>query len=166
MVTMTSAEKFICRVYNVADAESCNEACTTLFSRCRSPEALPPMSDAARLHIRRAHFQAIIWKQAHLTNPTLPLPETMGWSRLNDKLIPKSMSLTFVPESCDEMVNCGCKSGCNTMKCSHQNVGLPCTGACKCRSTKDACCQNVLMMTLLKTKGNEWYSIVKLFGIF
>jgi len=166
MVTMTSAEKFICRVYNVADAESCNEACTTLFSRCRSPEALPPMSDAARLHIRRAHFQAIIWKQAHLTNPTLPLPETMGWSRLNDKLIPKSMSLTFVPESCDEMVNCGCKSGCNTMKCSHQNVGLPCTGACKCRSTIDACCQNVLMMTLLKTKGNEWYSIVKLFGIF
>ena len=75
---MTSAEKFICRVYNVADAESCNEARTTLFPRCRSPEALPPTSDAARLHIRRAHFQAMVWKLANLTNPTLPLPETMG----------------------------------------------------------------------------------------
>lgn len=41
-LTMTSAEKFICRVYNVADAESCNEACTAIFCRCRSPEALPP----------------------------------------------------------------------------------------------------------------------------
>ena len=34
---------------NVADAESCNEARATLFSRCRSPEALPPTSDAALL---------------------------------------------------------------------------------------------------------------------
>ena len=40
--TMKSAEKFICRVYNVADAESCNEAPTTLFSRCRSPEGSSP----------------------------------------------------------------------------------------------------------------------------
>ena len=75
---MTSAEKFICRVYNVADAENCNEARATLFSRCRSPEALPPTRDEARLHIRRVHFQAMIWKQAHLTTPTLQLPETMG----------------------------------------------------------------------------------------
>ena len=82
-LTMRSAEKFIGRVYNVADAESCNEARATLLSKCRSPEALPPTSDAARLHIRRAHFQAMIWKLANLTNPTLPLPEKMGWSRLN-----------------------------------------------------------------------------------
>ena len=40
-LTMTSAEEFICRVYNVTDAESCNEASTTLFSRCRLPEVLP-----------------------------------------------------------------------------------------------------------------------------
>ena len=44
-LTMTSAEKFISRVYNVANAESCNEARATLISRSRSPEALPP-SDA------------------------------------------------------------------------------------------------------------------------
>ena len=77
-LTMTSAEKFICGVYNVADAESRNEERATLFFRCRSPEALPPTSGAARLYIRRAHFQAMIWKLANLTNPTLPPPETMG----------------------------------------------------------------------------------------
>ena len=98
-LTMTFAEKFIFRVYNVADAERRNEARATLFSRCRSPEALSPTNAAAQLHIRKAHFQAMIWKQAHLTNPTLPLAETMGWSRLNDKLVPKLMSLAPVPES-------------------------------------------------------------------
>ena len=151
---MTSAEKFICRVYNVADAESCNEARTMLFSRCRSPEALPPTSDAARLHIRRAHFQAMIWKQAHLTNPTFPLPETMGWSRLKDKLAPKLMSLAPIPKSCDEMTNCGCKSGCKTMKCSCRNVGQACTGACRCRSTKDIRCQNVPNDEAIKNQGH------------
>ena len=152
-LTMTSAEKFICRVYNVADAKSCNKARTTFFSRCQSPESFPTTSDAARFHIRRAHFQAMIWKQAHLTNSTLPLPETMGWSILNDKLVPKLMSLAPVPESCDEMVNCGCKSRCKTMKRSCRNVGLPCTGACKCRSAKDFHCQNVLNDDTTENQG-------------
>ena len=38
-LTMTFTEKFICRVYNVADAENCNEARATLFSGSRSLEA-------------------------------------------------------------------------------------------------------------------------------
>ena len=96
-LTMTSAERFICRVYNVVDAESCNEARATLFSRCRSPEALPPTSDAALL--MKGSLPAMIWKLANLTNPTLPLPETMGWSSYNDKRVPKLMSLAPVPES-------------------------------------------------------------------
>ena len=36
------------RMYRVTDAENCNEVHATLFSICRSPEALPPMIDAAR----------------------------------------------------------------------------------------------------------------------
>ena len=69
--TVRSVETFICRIYSVTDAENCNKARATLFSRCRSPEALPPTSDAARWHIGRAHFQAMVWKQAHVTLPTL-----------------------------------------------------------------------------------------------
>ena len=81
----------------VTDVESFNEARTTLFSRCRQPEALPPTSDVGLWHIRRAHFQAMIWKQALVPNPTLPLPETIGWTKLNSKLVPKLMSLAPVP---------------------------------------------------------------------
>ena len=80
--TVKSVEKFISRVYKATNAEGCNEARAALFSRCRSPEALPPTSDAARWHIARAHFQAMVWRQAHETNPTLPLPESVGWTNL------------------------------------------------------------------------------------
>jgi len=45
-LTMTCAENFLYRICNVADAES-NEVRATLFSRCRSPEALHPTSDEA-----------------------------------------------------------------------------------------------------------------------
>ena len=30
------------------------------------------------------------------------------------------------------------------MRCSCRNVGLLCSGACKCRSTKDDSCQNAV----------------------
>ena len=50
----------------------------------------------ARLHIRRVHFQVMIWKQAHLTTPTLQLPETMGWLRLKDKIVPCLLLLYLI----------------------------------------------------------------------
>ena len=152
--TVKSVEKFISRVYNAANAEGCNEARAALFSRCRSPEALPPTSDAARWHIARAHFQAMVWRQAHETNPTLPLPETMGWTKSDDgKLVPKLMTLAPVPESCTEMITCGCKSGCSTNRCSCRNVRLPCTGACKCRSTGDLNCTNDVDEHVIANQG-------------
>ena len=152
--TVRSIEKFICRMYSVTDAESCNEASATLFYGCRSPEALPPTSDAARWHIGRVHFQAKVWKQTNVTHPTLPLPETCrGWTKLNRKLVFKVMSLAPVPESYDEMVNCGCKPGCKSKKCSCRSVGLPCTGACKCRSTTDRCCKNDACGLIIGNEG-------------
>ena len=47
------------------------------------------------------HFQAMLWRQAHKTNHTLPLPaETMGWTKSVDgKLVPKLMTLALEPES-------------------------------------------------------------------
>ena len=140
--TMMSAEKFICHLYNAPDAESCNEARTTLFSRCRSPEALPPTTDAAQWHIRRAHYQTMVWKQAHVTCPRLPPPNNMGWTHNNGSLVPKLMTLPPVPDSCKEMLCCSCKTGCTTKRCGCRNADLPCTGACKCRSNADCCCEN------------------------
>ena len=85
--TVRSVETFICGISSVTDAENCNKARATLFSRCRS-SALPPTSDAARWHIGRAHFQAMVWKQARYTLHT---------TKLNGKLVAKLMSLVPVP---------------------------------------------------------------------
>lgn len=139
--TIHSAEKFICRVYDTNDV-SCNDARATLFSRCRGPEALPPTSDAAQWHIRRAHYQALVWRQANKTNPILPPIEEMGWDVINGHLEPKLMSVAAIPKSCSLMVTCRCKCGCNTSKCSCRSAGLLCTGGCKCRRTPDHPCQN------------------------
>jgi len=44
-------------------------------------------------------FQALVWRQAHVTNPILPSVEEMGWKVVNGNLEPKLMSLAPVPES-------------------------------------------------------------------
>lgn len=139
--TIQSAEKFIFCVYDTNDV-SCNDARATLFSRCQGPEALPPTSDAAQWHIKRAHYQALVWRQAYKTNPILPPIEEMGWSVINGRLEPKLMSVAAIPKSCSLMVTCRCSCGCKTSKCSCRTAGLLCTGGCKCRRTVDHPCQN------------------------
>ena len=85
-----AVEKFISRVYNAANAEGCNEARAALFSGCRSSEALPQTSDAARWHIYGAHFQAMVWRQAHKRTP--PYHFQKPWDGLN--LMMKSWCLS------------------------------------------------------------------------
>jgi hypothetical protein len=43
-----------------------------MFGKSMSPKSLPPTSDALKLHIERAHFQANVWKQANVVKPILP----------------------------------------------------------------------------------------------
>ena len=51
-----SAEKFICLLYNLNDIDKCDKELVVMFCKGRSPESLPPTSDAALLHIKRAHY--------------------------------------------------------------------------------------------------------------
>jgi hypothetical protein len=56
------AEVFICKLYNQV-TDTSDEARDLMFGKSKSPESLPPTSDALKLHIERAHFQASVWKQ-------------------------------------------------------------------------------------------------------
>ena len=111
------AETFICRVYDVQNVNSVDKARSLLFARSHSPESLPPTSDALLFHIKRSHYQASVWRQAHVNFPNLPSPETMGWKLDGQKLKPVLMSLPPVPESCLAIISCGCKSGCLNLRC-------------------------------------------------
>ena len=137
--TIASAESFVMKLYNINDADKCDMARVILFSKCRTPESLPPTSDALHHHIQRAHYQATVWRQAVYANPTLPSPQTVAWVKDNDKLLPKLMSLTPIPDSFTEIITCGCTKGCTSGRCSCRSAALKCTAACKCRGIITAC---------------------------
>ena len=125
------AETFVCKMYGV-EASSTNYCRSVLFRRCLAPDTLPPTSDALQFHIQRAHFQSLVWRQAHLPKPILPSTEGHGWLCKDGQLVPQLMSLTPVPQSCLEVISCGCRKGCISSRCKCRIAKLLCTGACKC----------------------------------
>ena len=104
----------MCKIYNQPDLTNCDEAHAKLVCKCRSPEALPPTSDALKFHIRRAHYQTMVWLQAVCKDPKLPLPDGLGWTLKDGKLVPQLASLPSIPESCAELFTCGCTRTCGT----------------------------------------------------
>ena len=134
--TKESAELFICKLYNVPDVTTVNKARAILFVKSRAPESLPPTSDALSHHVKRAHYQTAVWRQAVKQYPP---PETMGWQLDGTSLVPILMSLPPVPDSCLEMITCGCTTRCMSARCKCKKSNLRCTAACKCRATNDIC---------------------------
>ena len=135
---MKEAE-FICKIYKVPKATTCDQARVALFCKCKSTESLPPTSDAIRYHIKRTHFQSLIWMQADKQKPLLPSPTDLGWKLVDEKLVPVLGSLPPIPESCKTIISCACKKGCSSSNCSCRKGKLKCTGACICVDSDKGC---------------------------
>ena len=140
--TLKDCELFICKMYNVQNVTTADQARSSLFIRSRAPEMLPPTSDALHLHIKRSHYQASLWMQAHCKYPSLPSPETMGWKNDDGTLMPQLMLLDPVPKSCVEMISCACTTACKSLCCKCRRSELPCTAICRCRDVEDRCLNN------------------------
>ena len=41
---------------------------------------LPPCRESLKMHVRRANYQALIWKKADQATPSIPLPDGHGWN--------------------------------------------------------------------------------------
>ena len=63
--TIQSSETFVCRIYNVHKTDSIDAARHLLFSKTGKPEAMATTSDALRFHLKRVHYQSMIWRNAH-----------------------------------------------------------------------------------------------------
>ena len=94
-----SAEKFVCQIYGIAEEDDIDKARVILFTGSRSMQALPPSSDALRLHVQRVHQQASLWRQANCTHPNLPEPTMHSWKLTDGQLVPTLMSLPAVPKA-------------------------------------------------------------------
>ena len=103
-----------------------------MFGKISGPKFLPPTADAAKFYILRAFYQAIVWRNAHIAVPTLPEPTECGWKVENDNLKPILSTLPAMPVSCQSLLSCGCKSGCQTRLCKCRRSSDVCTQLCKC----------------------------------
>lgn len=134
---LRSTEAFIC--YGVPEVDTCDKARLKLFCNGHSQETLPPTSDAAKLHIMRAHYQATVWNQAHMSHPNLPPVTEMGWMNLDDQLVPQLLSLPPIPKACKEIISCGCLKGCLSQRCGCRKSGMQCMESCSCRKLENSC---------------------------
>ena len=96
------------------------------------PEALPPCRTSLRLHMKRANYQAAIWRRAVIPHPDVPSPHGHGW-----KVCSTSKLVEFVwlgtkpaPEEVLELLSCTCKRVCSVETCCCLKAGLKCTDMC------------------------------------
>ena len=137
-----NAEEFICRVYGICKTKSVDEARYMLFGKTTKPEALPPTSDALYQHIKRVHYQSLVWNLASCPKPILPSPTEMGWRCEGTKLLPILMTLDSIPSACLETTTCQCNTGCQNRRCKCRKSSLVCTVNCGCDRENAALCHN------------------------
>ena len=133
--TFKLAEQFFCKVYKVK-GDSVDEGRKQLFTKTTQPDSLPPTSDALRQHIKRAHYQTIVWEQAcSQDSPDLD-PTIYGWKkgiRDSAQLLPVLTTIDSVPKECLDIVMCKCKKDlCKSRVCKCKKSNLQCCRDCEC----------------------------------
>ena len=100
---------------------------------------LPPTTEAFIQNIKRAHYQAIIWRNIDIDPRNLDL-ECYGWKKDREKKISIPIMLPGntppAPNFILQLIRCSCKSKkpCNTKRCSCKEKGVSCTMFCACYS--------------------------------
>ena len=108
-------------------------------------KCLPPTHEGFQQHVRRAHFQTMIWLSALGASPPKSDPTHHGWSydRLNQRLIPITLpaGVNAAPDDILQLIRCSCSSAlpCSTMRCSCTSASLSCSMFCVCQALD---CQN------------------------
>ena len=135
--TVKKVEEFVCRIYAPNSmSNSINGIRYKLFQKGKAdPRSLPPTEESLRQHIKRAHYQARIWRLATCAQPNIPTPIGNGWILdSNSELQPELSNAEPVPQICLDIVFCKCQS-CSSNRCSCKIKHLRCTAACDCSET-------------------------------
>ena len=92
---------------------------------------LLPTQGALLPHIICANYITMRYKSYKRNNPDIPVIEGNGWIVKHDAYIPV-VSNPPAPRAVLDLTKCGCKSGCNGLRCGCYKNGIPCTPLCKC----------------------------------
>jgi hypothetical protein len=90
-------------------------------------------------HIERANYQAAIWNGCLIPEIDIPSPNDNGWSIKDEEIAIVWMVNPPAPDSILDFVNCRCRTGCNSQRCSCYKAKLKCTDLCSCLD----CCNSV-----------------------
>ena len=94
---------------------------------------LPPCQDCFQQHVKRANYQAAIWKRSLENFPEIPRPyEDHGWILGEDSNLEISwMTGSPAPETVLSLLSCDCSRKCELPTCSCLSNKMKCTPACK-----------------------------------
>jgi hypothetical protein len=135
--TMSYLQKFVCHLHGQENEIDVDNARHNLFrmGNC-TEETLPPTSDSLVQHIHRANYESYVRRRCMVQTITAGSPDGHDWYIENGQLCIKWMTLPVAPDSVLEIVNCSCKTGCKSNRCSCKKANLNCTDLCKC---SDSC---------------------------
>ena len=136
-------ERFVVLMYDkTSNCIDVNSARKKLFvKKGRQINNISPTSEALLQHFKRAVYQGgHIWSQAEDPTPILPNPSEWGWQFVVGKWRPFWTTLPQASSTCQELLKCGCKKGCQGKRCKSRKAGLLCTALCKC---SDDCASKV-----------------------
>ena len=139
-----SAEKLVCRIYNVGQTDSVDEARHIMFYKFVKPEVLPPTSDALHFHLMQVLSDYDLG-ECQLCHTGTPCSRYHGMEALwscEGGLEPILMSLSPIPSACLEIISCSCKTQCSTLRCKCRKNGLHCTAVCGCNNVDLSPCLN------------------------
>ena len=131
------AEVFVCKLYEPSSSATSIHTvrCFSFRKSKANIDNLPPTKDALAQHLKRAHFQALIWNQSNVPMQTLPSPVQSGWYLLNKSLVPKLTTKNSVSDASLQLFSCNCTEcgyQCRTTHCKCTHAGLSCSHACAC----------------------------------
>ena len=135
---VSSLNAFVCFLYGDKGARNVDDCRYNLFKsgKC-SDDLLPPNCDSLLKHIERVNQQALAWNKCLSCQLQLTPPAGNGWRLSNGQLEIVWSTVPSAPNSLIECIDCKCKTGCKTKRCSCLKAGLECTALCGC-----ADCQN------------------------
>ena len=111
-------------------------------------KAIPPTLEAFKENIKRAHFQACIWKAALIQEPLNLDPLKCGWIKhdlaKSFRAAPLPQDVPIAPAELLKTIQCMCSSDqpCSYLRCGCVSGQLPCSLFCKCGGS-DSCCNQM-----------------------
>ena len=131
--SITKLEEVVCRLYSDNQCKLVNDLRYKMFCRGKNVQShqLPPTSAALQYHLKRANYQAFLWKKA-LQARIDQEPVNHGWQLKEGRLEIVWTDLAPAPQAVMELVCCGCRGTCQTRRYSCVGNGLPCTEVCTC----------------------------------